>query len=351
MQRKPTQADVASRAGVSPAIVSAVVNSRPAGNIRVSDPTRQRVLAAVRELGYVPNIAARNLARGRNHIIGLFSYESVFPLESVNFYHEFLIGIEEAAEAAGYNLLMFSAARDDDGRAIYPAGVNSLQLADGSVLLGTHERPDEIARLTKEQYPFVIIGRRTFPGASYVAADYTSGTSEATRTLAGMGHRRIAYIQGPGAHESTVDRRAGFARARRRVAAADSPIRTLERDAEAGPILADLVSSGTTAMIAESTAIASTLRAVARRRSIKIPQQLSLVDLGGSPIGNAPPLSTLDIPRREMGREAVRLLLRLLSGETVDGPLQVTLPCRVRLTNSVSSPDNPGSRAPATADT
>jgi len=65
----------------------------------------------VRELGYVPNIAARNLARGRNHILGIFSYESVFPLESMNFYHEFLVGIEEAAEQAGYNLLMFSAAK------------------------------------------------------------------------------------------------------------------------------------------------------------------------------------------------------------------------------------------------
>lgn len=335
MQRRPTQADVASRAGVSAAIVSAVVNARPAGNIRVSDATRQRVLEVVRELGYVPNIAARNLARGRNHIIGLFSYESVFPMESMNFYHDFLIGIEEEAEAAGYNLLMFSAARDSDGgRAIYPAGINSLQLADGSVLMGTHERPDEIARLTNEQYPFVIIGRRSFPGASYVAADYASGTSEATRALAKLGHRKIAYVQGPGEHESTLDRRAGFARARRRAAAADSPITTLERDADAGRILIDLVGSGATAIIAESTAIANTLRAVARRRSIKIPHQLSLLDLGGSPI-DAAPLSTLDIPRREMGREAVRVLLRLLSDEPTDGPVQVTLPCTVRLTNSV----------------
>jgi DNA-binding LacI/PurR family transcriptional regulator len=330
---------VASLAGVSPAVVSAVVNSRPAGNIRVSDTTRERVMQAVRELGYVPNIAARNLARGRNHIIGIFSYESVFPMESMNFYHDFLIGIEEEAEAAGYNLLMFSAARDSDGgRAIYPAGINSLQLADGSVLMGTHERPDEIARLTNEQYPFVIIGRRAFPGASYVAADYASGTSDATRALARLGHRRIAYIQGPGEHESTVDRRAGFARARRRAAAADSPIRTLERDAEAGRIVAELVASGTTAMIAESTAIASTLRNAARRRSIRIPQQLSLLDLGGSPVGDGPPLSTLDIPRREMGREAVRLLLRLLAEKPADGPLQVTLPCPVRLTNSVAAP-------------
>jgi DNA-binding LacI/PurR family transcriptional regulator len=330
---------VASLAGVSSAIVSAVVNSRPAGNIRVSDATRQRVMEAVRELGYVPNIAARNLARGRNHIIGIFSYESVFPLESMNFYHEFLIGIDEAAEVAGYNLLMFSAARDSTGsRAIYPAGINSLQLADGSVLMGTHERPDEIARLTKEQYPFVIIGRRTFPGASYVAADYAAGTSDATRALAKLEHRRIAYVQGPGEHESTVDRRAGFARARRRAAAADSPIRTLENDAGAGRIVTDLVADGTTAMIAESTAIATVLRTAARRRSIRIPQQLSLLDLGGSPTGDTPPISTLDIPRREMGRESVRLLLRLLGGEPTDGPLQVTLPCAVRLTDSVAPP-------------
>ena len=339
-QRKPTQSDVAALAGVSPAIVSAVVNARPAGNIRVSEATRERVRQAVRELGYVPNIAARNLARGRNHILGIFSYESVFPLESMNFYHEFLVGIEEAAEQAGYNLLMFSAAKTaGGGRSVYSDGGNSLQLADGSVLVGTHERPDEIATLAQEQYPFVIIGRRAFPGAevSYAAGDYAGGTRDAVKALTRLGHQKIAMVRGVGEHESVVDRRAGFAQARRRVAAANSPVRTLEDDRRAGRILTELVEAGVTAIIAESTEISQVLRRAARRQGIGIPRRLSLLDLGGKAMADEPQISTLVIPRREMGRTAVQLLLKLLDDPTA-GPLQSTIPCQLKLTDSIGPP-------------
>ncbi|HEX3814074.1 MAG TPA: LacI family DNA-binding transcriptional regulator [Mycobacteriales bacterium] len=342
-QRKPTQADVANLARVSPAIVSAVVNERPAGNIRVSDATRQRVRAAVRQLGYVPNIAARNLAHGRNHILGVFSYEPVFPLESVNFYHEFLVGIEEEAESAGYNLLMFTAAKRNGGaRSVYADGVNSLQLADGAVLVGSHERHDEIVQLAGEKYPFVIVGRRDFPGAdvSFAAADYAGGARDAVHALFERGHRRIALARGMGDHESAIDRYTGFLRGRREcgLAADDTPIWRLQDDVPTAPLADQLAAAGVTAVVTESTSLARAVRMAARRAKLAIPRQLSLLDLGGavSPL-ETPDISTLVLPRRDMGRQAVQLLLKLLD-DPAAAPLQSTLSCRLELTRTVGPP-------------
>ena len=339
-RRRPTQADVANLAGVSPAIVSAVVNNRPAGSIRVSQATQQRVMQAVQQLGYLPNIAARNLARGRNHILGIFSYEPVFPVDGLNFYHEFLVGIEQEAEASGYNLLMFSAAKSAGGtRSIYAGGINALQLADGSVLVGTEARQDEVVRLTNEGYPFVIIGRRDFPGVepSYVTADYAAGTQAAVRALVELRHRKIAMVCESSEHESYVDRRTGFTDARIELALdpTDTPIWTLAEADPAERLWAELVDAGVTAVIAESTPIAEALRRVARRVGVRIPEQMSILSLGGAPLPRTSArLATLVVPRREMGRKAVELLLRLLDDPSA-AALQCKLTCDLRLAGTV----------------
>ena len=212
--RRVSQADVARHAGVSPGVVSAVVNDRFDGLIRISDATRDRVRGAIRELGYIPNVAARNLARGSSRLLGVFTYDQLFPMIPRNFYHEFLVGIEEAADAAEYNLLLLTGLRDaDNRRSIYAAGGNSLQLADGALFLGTHEKQQEIARLAEERYPFVFVGRREYDDCaiSYVAADYRSGVEDLVRRAAAFGHRKILMIIRPGAPEfQPPGRRTGF---------------------------------------------------------------------------------------------------------------------------------------------
>jgi DNA-binding LacI/PurR family transcriptional regulator len=89
---------VAKLANVSPAVVSMVVNQRKDSTIRTRPETVERVWAAVQELGYVTNPVARSLARGQNRILGVVTYEALFPLYQQSFYHPFLIGIEEEAE-------------------------------------------------------------------------------------------------------------------------------------------------------------------------------------------------------------------------------------------------------------
>ena len=96
--KAPRQSDVARLAGVSQSAVSRVVS----GDVdRIPAETRDRILAAVKDLGYVPNAAARNLRNKRNRLLGVHTFEAVFPHARDDFYVEFLLGIEERAEEIG----------------------------------------------------------------------------------------------------------------------------------------------------------------------------------------------------------------------------------------------------------
>jgi DNA-binding LacI/PurR family transcriptional regulator len=337
-----SQADVARQAQVSTGIVSSVINGRDYGSIRISDATRERVLAAVRDLGYVPNLAARNLARGRNRLIGVFTYQPVFPYESRDFYHDFLIGVEEAAEQHAYNLLMITAAKDGSGRrSVYAGGVNNLQLADGAVLVGSGEDVDELARMSAEGYPFVYIGQRRPAGVdlSYVAADYLGGTKAIVHRLYDLGHRRIGMVQDAGHGEPVPARRPGFLEACKelRITTTDRPLFTfagrrrgdkgLQVVAEAEDLITKATDSGITAIVTEQTSDAARIRDAARAAGYQVPGDLSLVSLAVPPLVPAQPdLAQLHIPRREMGQQAVQILLQLLQPDAPT-PIRVTLPC------------------------
>ncbi len=347
--RRVSQADVARHAGVSTGIVSSVINARDYGSIRVSDATRERVLAAVRELGYIPDIAARNLARGSNRLIGVFTWEAMFPIGSQNFYHEFLVGIEEAADQAEYHLLLVTGAKNEDRRrSIYAGGVNHLRLADGGLLLGTNEITDEIVRLAGESYPFVFVGEREFPGVelSYVAGDYVEGTAGLVGRAVDLGHRRIAMGLTQ-EHEPIPGRQAGFRLARQRYGLAedDTPMLPLgvEPDGRSDRLTPDafldeVARRGVTAVVLENNGIALTVRTAAERRGVRIPRDLSLVGLSGAQFRpEDADLTELSIPRYEMGAEAVRLLLRLMADPT-QSPLRTRLSCGIRTGSTLAAP-------------
>ena len=195
--RRPTQADIARRAGVSQATVSLVINHTPGQPHAIGESARARVLAAVEELGYVANPAARRLAGGRNQLLGVYTFEPVFPADHRDFYYPFLLGIEEAAETHGFDLLLFTSAGVGGARAIYRSGVNRLQAADGCVAPARGGDHDKLRRLSHGRLPFVFVGRRELDcevgPVAYVGADYSGATQEVTDHL-GLGHERIAYL-------------------------------------------------------------------------------------------------------------------------------------------------------------
>ncbi|HEX2037918.1 MAG TPA: LacI family DNA-binding transcriptional regulator, partial [Chloroflexota bacterium] len=215
--RRPTQEDVARLAGVSRATVSLVLNGRTAGRVAISEKTRERVWRALRQVGYAPNAAAQMLARGRNQLLGIFTYEAEFPYEAGNLYYAFLLGIEREASRRGFNCLLFTrnranpGGRHGGGAGIYHGDVNTLSLADGSILLGASPDRDELRRLYEERYPFVYIGRREVAGCEieWVVNDYAAGCEAAVRHLVSLGHRKVALTGGDRKAEAYRDRLAG----------------------------------------------------------------------------------------------------------------------------------------------
>lgn len=343
--RRPTQSDIARAAGVSPAVVSLVINGRTDGKIRISAETQKRVQAAVQNLGYVPNMAARQLAGGRNHLLGVFTYEPAFPLDQRSFYYPFLVGIEEQAEVLGFDLLLFTRAAKGAGRRqIYRDGINALQAADGAVLLGTNEDREELARLHREEFPFVFVGRREIDGEplAYVGADYEAAATAMVAHLASLGHSRLLYLGNQHVNESAADRERGFRaglRAARLPADETHILRPRVTTLTAEQITAWL-GAGVTAFVTEGIWAAHCLIHEAAALGLRTPHNFSIAALGNSDSGviDDGAITTLHIPRREMGAGAVQLLVNLLYRPDEVAQRQIMLPCAIVHGDSVGPP-------------
>jgi len=316
---------------VSQATVSLVISGGAASS-QVAESTRQAVLEAAAELGYTVNAVARSLKGGRNRMLGLYTFEPVFPVGQRDFYFPFLLGVEEATAARGYDLLLFSSATAEGNRRIYARGVNRLKVADGCVLLGRHLHRDDLAELAKEDFPFVFVGRREVPGVrlSYVAADYVGATGELVANLAALGHRRVAYLQLADDQEPTRDRFDGFRRGLDQAGISEDDV-IVHSGAVTADLLRQWLAGGVTALLVEpaedDTAIVEVERAAAEA-GVGIPEDCSVVLLGDPPFSDPGrrEWTRFSVPREDMGREAVRLLLELLDNE--DGqPRRTYLGC------------------------
>lgn len=325
-QRRLTQRDIARLAGVSQTTVSLVLNGSTV--VRIAPDTRERVLQTIRKTGYVADPLARRLQQRSNQIFGVFTYESVFPSASADFYHPFLEGIEEAAEQAGCDLLLFTSAPATDGRRRIFHENNRLRLADGCILLGREIPHEELARLVAEGYPFVSVGRRDDAGGPvpFVGADYASATGGLVERAYALGHRRFAYV-GPGeGAESAVDRYRGFASATKSLGATARHVR--EPGPGHGALLDALLARRITAVFVEDYAVGVALVTAAEQRQLRAPGDLSVVALGDPtrPVDVHPDLTSFQIPRREMGAQSLEVLTALLQGGT-EMARQRLLPC------------------------
>ncbi|MEV5896169.1 LacI family DNA-binding transcriptional regulator [Nonomuraea fuscirosea] len=318
--RRLTQRDIARLAGVSQTTVSLVLNNRADAESRIPAETRDRVLRVIKETGYVADPAARRLAAGRNRILGVFTYEPVFPSATGDFFHPFLIGIEECAEQRGCDLLLFTSAPTVGGRKRVYHQDHRLRLADGCVLLGRELDREDLARLVAEGYPFVSVGRRDDAGGTvpYVGADYPAAVGELVARTRAMGHERVAYLGHGRGPESYVDRYRGYA---------ESVPELLRLDpGEPAEMAERVLAADVTAVLAEEYADGVALTDVLSRRGVSVPGDLSVVTLG-DPTRPAPTdvdFTGFRIPRREMGRQAVEDLAELVEGGS---PVQRLLPC------------------------
>ena len=208
--RRPTIEMVAARAGVSRQTVSNAYNAPE----RLRPETLRTVLGAIDELGYRPSQAARSLRTDASHVIGCRLLPSNYG-GTGGVLDGWFHALCDAARSNGYNILTFAASTDDDEIAIYDDLLRR-GAVDGFVLTNTHHadaRPAAIAELGARCVAFGRPWGVRHPAHSWVDVDGASGTSEAVRHLASLGHTRISFLgvgEGSGVGD---DRHRGWQRA------------------------------------------------------------------------------------------------------------------------------------------
>jgi LacI family transcriptional regulator len=333
----PTISDVARQAGVSTVTVSRVINGEP----NVNAATRAKVQAAVADLGYLPNVAARSLRSKRTHTLAL-----LVPDITNVFWTTVARGVEDAAQALGYSVLLCNTDENPDKQARYLQVVAS-QRVDGVIIAPYNADAANLHQLAGRAIPTVIVDRRVEGwDVDSVCGDSVSGAAALVRHLIGVGHRRIAVISGPRGASTADDRVAGYCRA---LADAGLPLdpalikrgefRAASGETLAGELLDAAEGAAPTAVFAANNAIALGVARALAKRNRRVPQDVALVCFDDLPETALlfPFLTVVVQPAYEMGVHAAQLLLdRLKSAEPLS-PRHIVLPARLIIRYSCGS--------------
>ncbi len=330
--------DVAREAGVSRALVSLVMRDQP----NVGAARRQRVLEAARHLGYRPNAMARSLASHRTRAIGVMLDDLRNP-----FFAEIVAGIEQLASEGGYQLLLAAGRRDPSHER---AAVRTLleYRVDGLILLSPRMASADIVSVA-EEVPLVVTGREVKAArAGFVVTDERRGVELVLDHLVGLGHRRITHIDGGGGAGASL-RRVNYTRGMRQRGLADSAAIVPGEFTDHGGWHATqaLIESGQlpTAVFAANDLIAAGVLGALQEVGLSVPREVSVVGYDNIAIAGLATISltTVDQPRTQIGRTALRLLMERVDGQTERSMRRIEPTLVVRTT---SAPPRPATREP-----
>lgn len=311
-RRNPRIFEVARSAGVSISTVSRVSN----GTAPVGPRTAARVRAAMERLGYSPDALARGLAARRSHTLGLLITDILMP-----YFPDIVRGAQEAAEAAGYVVLLGDAS-------VHTASEDLLvkrlleRRVDGLIVASSRTTDEYARQLRSEDVPVVCINGPLgqFPHA--VQIDQRQGARLAVDHLAELGHRRIAHITGPTGVPTRAERLAAFRAALRDRGIAYDPslvatnVSTIDQSRSATAQLLALADPPTAIFTYNDRLAVGSYQAI-RAAGLVIGRDVSVVGFDDIPMTEwlDPPLTSVRQPRRDMGRTAVDILLTALRGE------------------------------------
>lgn len=315
MHRPPAMIDVAQVAGVSHQTVSRVLNGHPS----VREATRERVLAAIVELGYRRNTAARTLVTRRSGTIGVVTLsEPEFGPTST------FIAVESAAREAGY-YVSFATLPPAQAEGVSRVLEHFLsQAVEGVIVIAPLASVSDALRPFAEQVPVVTIAAGTPAGQAFhpISVDQVLGAQLATRHLIELGHREVVHLAGPqdwlDARERTIGWRSELAAAG---LTADDPIPGDWTAARGYAVGRRLVAEGVpSAVFAANDQLAlGLLRAFAEAR-LSVPRDVSVVgfdDIAGA-ANFIPPLTTVRQDFLTLGRRSIAMLLSAIVGEDLD---------------------------------
>jgi DNA-binding LacI/PurR family transcriptional regulator len=334
--RRVTTHDVAKRAGVSQPTVSLVLSRN--ATARVAAETRERVLQAARELGYVPNVVARSLVQNRSYAIGVIVPDLRNP-----FFAEVVSGAERVASEAGYAVLLCETReipRDRHIQALLERQVDGMMMD----AVGASSLPQEMVAGVN----LVLIDE---PGDKWpgVASDAVGAGKLAAEHLLGLGHRDFGFI-GPATNvHATRMRERGFVQtlAASGIHIHSAKLRRVAATAAGGAagmraLLA--LDEKPTAVFCINDLVAAGALKVCSLEGISVPREMSIVGCDDIELATllVPELTTVAIPARELGARAARLLLQALQESPADHKAharsQRTIPSRLVIWGTTAPP-------------
>ncbi|MEU0601570.1 LacI family DNA-binding transcriptional regulator [Streptomyces sp. NPDC006393] len=334
--RPPTIRDVAARAGVSKSLVSLVLR----GSQSVRPEKRRAVLAAIEELGYRPNAAARSLSERRTRTVGVLLNDLRNP-----WFVELLDGLTARLHDSGLHVLLA------DGRLDRRLGQDLTRTftelrVDGVVAVGTLQDPTAL-RTAAERVPTVVAGAREpeLPGVDVVAGDDEHGARLATEHLIGLGHRRIAHIAGRGAVGEL--RLRGFETAMREHGLADTAVVERGDLTEEGGYRATvrLLSRRRrpTAVFAVNDMTCVGALSAAEESGLSVPRDLSLAGYDNTYLSRLRHLwlTTVDNAGHDVGRRAAQRLLDRIEDFGRSRTVDLTVPV-LEVRGSTAAPSGRG---------
>ena len=315
--------EVAESAGVSYATVSHVIN-----NTRlVSQETRQRVLAAMDALNYHPNALARSLRQGKTNTLGLVLPDSANP-----FFAEISRSIEDEAFKKGYSVFLCNTELDTQ-RELFYVDVLSKKQVDGIVFVAAGAQADSLEFLVGRNMPVVMIDRDV-PNVEIdaVLTDNQLGGYLATRHLLELGHQHIACISGPSSITPSAERMIGYRKALEEAGLLYDESLILRGDyhAQSGMEITHSIlkmKPRPTAIFALNDLMALGALRAATEAGCSVPGDLAVVgydDLEIARFAN-PPLTTIAQPKKEIGAQAIKLLVDRIS-QKGRSPSRLVLP-------------------------
>ncbi|RKE22823.1 LacI family DNA-binding transcriptional regulator [Streptomyces sp. TLI_171] len=323
-----TVREIAAAAGVSPATVSRVLT----GQAVVADETRAAVRDAMDRLG-TPEPAAKRTARPGAVFVRC-------PYLLTDYFGTIVTAVAETLERHGRELILSAGGSTRHNGAL--AELPRRRDLAGALLILPVEEGEELERLRRQDFPFVVIDPRTpVPrDIAAVSASHFTGARNLTAHLAALGHRRIGIINGPGDWLASTSRFAGHTSALAEVGVLIPPelVASIEPTSDwgysaAGRLL-DLPDRPTALVAFNDKAAVGALRA-AHERGLRVPEDVSIAGFDDDYLSRTsiPTLTTVRQPLEELGGLAVSLLLRLIEGTTVEA-LHVELATELITRNS-----------------
>ncbi len=309
-----TLKQIAALAGVHPSTVSRALD--PDKRHLVTDDVAQRVGELARSLSYQPNRVATTLKTGRSRLVGVLLPDIANPV-----FAPILSGIAEALAADGYAPIVIDAGNDASRQIAFVENL-LVQRVEGLILATVSSEDDVVAHCVRRGLPVVLVNRAEFRNrVSSVVSDDEQGMLIAVDHLVSLGHRQIGHIAGPRNTSTGVLRKDGFtkAMARHRLTGPSEEAERFTRDCGLAPAR-NLIrkAKGLTAVVASNDLLALGVLDALRELGLRCPEDISVVGHNDMPLVDliSPPLTTVRIEHRAMGREAAGLLLKELGAKT-----------------------------------